>query len=102
MFDLNGEVIGINSMIYSRTGGYMGVSFAIPIDVAMDVANQLQSNGKVTRGRLGVQIQQLSQELAKSFGMKDAKTPCSSATMLSSSHRFPASTVSDRWKHIQR
>jgi serine protease Do len=72
LFDLNGEVIGINSMIYSRTGGYMGVSFAIPIDVAMDVANQLQSHGKVTRGRLGVQIQQLSQELAKSFGMKDA------------------------------
>ena len=73
LFNLNGEVIGINSMIYSRTGGYMGVSFAIPIDVAMDVANQLQSHGKVTRGRLGVQIQQLSQDLAKSFGMKDAK-----------------------------
>jgi serine protease Do len=73
LFDLNGEVIGINSMIYSRTGGYMGVSFAIPIDVAMDVANQLQSHGKVTRGRIGVQIQELSQELAKSFGMKDAK-----------------------------
>jgi serine protease Do len=73
LFNLNGEVIGINSMIYSRTGGYMGVSFAIPIDVAMDVANQLQSNGKVTRGRLGVQIQTLSQELAKSFNMKDAK-----------------------------
>jgi serine protease Do len=73
LFNLNGEVIGINSMIYSRTGGYMGVSFAIPIDVAMDVANQLQSHGKVTRGRLGVQIQELSQELAKSFGMKDAK-----------------------------
>jgi serine protease Do len=73
LFNLNGEVIGINSMIYSRTGGYMGVSFAIPIDVAMDVANQLQSHGKVTRGRLGVQIQALSQELAKSFGMKEAK-----------------------------
>jgi serine protease Do len=73
LFNLNGEVIGINSMIYSRTGGYMGVSFAIPIDVAMEVANQLQSHGKVTRGRLGVQIQQLSQELSKSFGMKDAK-----------------------------
>jgi serine protease Do len=73
LFNLNGEVIGINSMIYSRTGGYMGVSFAIPIDVAMDVANQLQSNGKVTRGRLGVQIQGLSQELAKTFGMKEPK-----------------------------
>jgi len=73
LFNLNGEVIGINSMIYSRTGGYMGVSFAIPIDVAMEVADQLQSHGKVTRGRMGVQIQQLSQGLAKSFGMTDAK-----------------------------
>jgi serine protease Do len=73
LFNLNGEVIGINSMIYSRTGGYMGVSFAIPIDVAMDVANQLQTHGKVTRGKMGVQIQELSQELAKSFGMPDAK-----------------------------
>jgi serine protease Do len=73
LFNLNGEVIGINSMIYSRTGGYMGVSFAIPIDIAMDVANQLQTHGKVTRGKMGVQIQELSQELAKSFGMGDAK-----------------------------
>ena len=72
LFNLNGEVIGINSQIYSRTGGYMGLSFAIPIDIAMDVANQLRETGKVTRGRLGVQIQGLSQDLARSFGLKKA------------------------------
>ena len=72
LFNLNGEVIGINSQIYSRTGGYMGLSFAIPIDIAMNVADQLQAHGKVTRGRIGVQIQELSQELAHSFGLKDA------------------------------
>lgn len=69
LFNLNGEVIGINSQIYSRTGGYMGLSFAIPIDIAMDVAGQLRTSGKVTRGRLGVQIQGLTQDLAKSFGL---------------------------------
>jgi serine protease Do len=69
LFNLDGEVIGINSQIYSRTGGYMGLSFAIPIDIAMDVAGQLRESGKVTRGRLGVQIQSLTQDLAKSFGM---------------------------------
>jgi len=69
LFNLDGEVIGINSQIYSRTGGYMGLSFAIPIDIAMDVANQLRTTGKVTRGRLGVQIQGLTQDLAKSFGL---------------------------------
>ena len=69
LFNLEGEVIGVNSQIYSRTGGYMGLSFAIPIDIAMDVANQLQAHGKVTRGRIGVQIQELSQELAHSFGL---------------------------------
>ncbi|HTS51922.1 MAG TPA: DegQ family serine endoprotease [Burkholderiales bacterium] len=73
LFDLNGEVIGINSQIYSRTGGYMGLAFAIPIDIAMDVANQLQANGKVTRGRIGVQIQELSADLAKSFGLGDPR-----------------------------
>jgi serine protease Do len=67
LINLKGEVVGINSMIYSRTGGYMGVSFAIPIEVALDVAKQLQSTGKVTRGRLGVGIQPVTQELAKSF-----------------------------------
>ena len=67
LINLKGEVVGINSMIYSRTGGYMGVSFAIPIEVALDVAKQLQATGKVTRGRLGVGIQSLTKELAQSF-----------------------------------
>ena len=73
LFNLNGEVVGVNSQIYSRTGGYMGLSFAIPIDVAMDIVNQLRGNGKVSRGRLGIQIQELTTELAASFGLKDAK-----------------------------
>jgi serine protease Do len=70
LLNLEGEVIGINSQIYSRTGGYMGLSFAIPIDLAMDVADQLRASGKVTRGRLGVHIQSLTQDLAKSFGLE--------------------------------
>ena len=69
LYNLNGEVIGINSQIYSRTGGFMGLSFAIPIDVAMDVSNQLRSGGKVTRGWLGVVIQEVTKELADSFGL---------------------------------
>jgi serine protease Do len=73
LFNLSGEVVGINSMIYSRTGGYMGVSFAIPIDVAMKVADQLVHYGKVTRGRIGVVIQSLNQPLAESFGLDQAK-----------------------------
>lgn len=72
LFNMNGEVVGINSQIYSRTGGYMGLSFAIPIDVAMNISNQLRDTGKVDRGRLGVGIQELNQDLAKSFGMKNA------------------------------
>jgi serine protease Do len=71
LLNMKGEVVGINSMIYSRTGGYMGVSFAIPIDVAMDIGNQLRTAGKVTRGRLGVTIQEITPELAKSFQLKD-------------------------------
>jgi serine protease Do len=73
LINLNGEVIGINSQIYSRTGGYMGVSFAIPIEVALDVAKQLQASGKVTRGRLGIGVQPMTKELAKSFKL-DATT----------------------------
>ena len=73
LFNLNGEVVGVNSQIYSRTGGYMGLSFAIPIDVAMDIVSQLRGNGKVSRGRLGIQIQEVTAELAASFGLKDAK-----------------------------
>jgi len=72
LINLQGEVVGINSQIYSRTGGYMGVSFAIPIEVAMDVAEQLRTTGKVTRGRLGVSIQPVTQELARSFGLEQA------------------------------
>ena len=67
LFNLKGEVVGINSQIYSRTGGYQGVSFAIPIDVAMDVKNQLVSTGHVQRGRIGVTIQEVNQALADSF-----------------------------------
>lgn len=73
LLNLQGQVIGINSQIYSRTGGYMGLSFAIPIDVAMEVAEQLRTDGKVTRGRLGVGIQEISPELAQSFGMEGAR-----------------------------
>jgi serine protease Do len=71
LFNLKGEVVGINSQIYSRSGGYMGLSFAIPIDVAMDVQNQLKSGGKVARGWLGISIQEITKELAESFGMKN-------------------------------
>lgn len=69
LFNMKGEVVGINSQIYSRSGGYMGLSFSIPIDVAMDVVNQLRSTGKVTRGRIGVSIQEVTRELAESFGL---------------------------------
>ena len=70
LFNMNGEVIGINSQIYSRTGGYMGVSFAIPIEVAMKVKDDLQKFGKVSRGRLGVVVQPVNADLASSFGLK--------------------------------
>lgn len=69
LFNMKGEVVGINSQIYSRSGGYMGLSFSIPIDVAMDVVNQLRVTGKVTRGRIGVSIQEVTRELADSFGL---------------------------------
>jgi len=69
LFNQAGEVVGVNSQIYSRTGGYMGLSFAIPIEVAMDVADQLKTSGKVSRGWLGVLIQDVTLDLAESFGM---------------------------------
>lgn len=72
LFNLNGEVIGINSQIYSRSGGYMGLSFAIPMDVAMKVADELKKNGKVQRARIGVTIQEVSEEIAKGFGLDKA------------------------------
>jgi serine protease Do len=70
LINLAGEVVGMNSMIYSQTGGYMGVSFAIPIEVALEVGQQLRSEGKVTRGRLGVRIQPMTKELAQSFQLQ--------------------------------
>lgn len=69
LFNMQGKVVGINSQIYSRSGGYMGLSFAIPIDVAMNVVEQIKSKGKVSRGWLGVQIQDVTRQLAESFGM---------------------------------
>ncbi len=73
LFNMKGEVIGINSQIYSRSGGSMGVSFAIPIDLAMDVQTQLKAKGKVSRGRLGIGIQEVSKELADSFNLSKAQ-----------------------------
>ncbi|HEX2831112.1 MAG TPA: DegQ family serine endoprotease [Burkholderiales bacterium] len=70
LFNLRGEVVGINSAIYSRTGGFMGLSFAIPIDVANDIAQQLKSTGRVIRGRIGVVIQPVTKELADGFGLQ--------------------------------
>lgn len=69
LFNMRGEVVGINSQIFSRTGGFMGLSFAIPINVANDIRTQLVENGKVVRGRIGVNIQDVDHALAKSFGM---------------------------------
>lgn len=70
LFNLNGEVVGINSQIYSRTGGFMGLSFAIPMEVAQDVIVQLRDKGQVTRGWLGILIQDVNRELAESFNME--------------------------------
>ena len=70
LFNMEGQVVGINSQIYSRTGGFMGLSFSIPMDVVMNVVNQIKSNGKAAHGWLGVQIQDVTRELAESFGMK--------------------------------
>jgi serine protease Do len=67
LFNMKGEVVGINSQIYSRSGGSMGLSFSIPIDLAMDIQTQLRAKGKVSRGRLGIGIQEVNKELAESF-----------------------------------
>jgi serine protease Do len=72
LFNMRGEVVGINSLIYSRTGGFMGLAFAVPIDIAMNTVKQLQEKGRVTRGRIGVQIQEVTKEAAEAFGMKQA------------------------------
>ncbi|WP_332743012.1 DegQ family serine endoprotease [Hydrogenophaga sp.] len=73
LINTRGEVVGINSQIYSRTGGYMGLAFAIPIDVAMGVADQLRKEGRVTRGRLGIGIQPVNESLARAFGREDTR-----------------------------
>jgi serine protease Do len=70
LFNLDGEVVGINSQIYSNSGGFMGVSFAIPVDVAMEVVDQLKTHGRVSRGWMGVVIQEVSRDLAESFGLE--------------------------------
>jgi serine protease Do len=72
LFNMKGEVVGINSLIYSRTGGYMGLAFAVPIDIAMNAVTQLKEKGRVTRGRIGVQIQELTKEAAEAFGLRQA------------------------------
>ncbi|UJP05159.1 MAG: DegQ family serine endoprotease [Nitrosomonas sp.] len=73
LFNMRGEVVGINSQIYSRTGGFMGLSFAIPINVATEIADQLKVSGKISRGRIGVMIQEVTKELAESFGLTEHK-----------------------------
>jgi serine protease Do len=73
LFNMAGEVVGINSQIFSTSGGYMGLSFAIPIDLALKVKDQLVAHGKVTRGRIGVVVQQVTPELAESFGLGKAR-----------------------------
>lgn len=70
LFNMDGKVVGINSQIYSRTGGFMGLSFAIPMDVVMNIVEQIKAKGKASHGWLGVQIQDVTRELAESFGMK--------------------------------
>src|SRR5512145_3390765 len=73
LFNMRGEVVGVNSQIYSRTGGFMGLSFAIPIDVALDIQKQLRDKGRVARGRIGVVIQEVTRDLATSFGLDRAR-----------------------------
>lgn len=73
LFNMQGEVVGINSQIYSRTGGFMGLSFAIPIDVAAEIASQLKTYGKISRGKIGVVIQEMTDELAESFGLDKSR-----------------------------
>lgn len=70
LFNLRGEVVGVNSQIYSKSGGSMGLSFSIPIDVAIDISNQLKATGRISRGWLGIGIQEVTKDLADSFGLK--------------------------------
>ena len=73
---MRGEVVGINSQIYSRSGGFMGISFAIPMDEAMRVSDQLRTAGRVTRGRIGVQIGPVTKDVAESLGLGKAQGRC--------------------------
>jgi serine protease Do len=73
LFDLNGKVVGVNSQIFSRSGGYMGLSFAIPANVALDVVAQLKADGRVTRGWMGVSLQEVTQDLARSFNLEQPR-----------------------------
>ncbi|MGZ3241077.1 MAG: PDZ domain-containing protein, partial [Burkholderiaceae bacterium] len=81
LFDANGNVVGINSQIYSQTGGYQGLSFAIPIDVALRVKDQIVSTGKVAHARLGVTVQEVNQSLAESFKLKQPEGALVSSVM---------------------
>lgn len=72
LFNLKGEVVGINSQIFSRSGGFMGISFAIPIDLAMDIQQQLRTRGRASHGRMGVSIQEVTREMAEAFGLPKA------------------------------
>ncbi len=73
LFDTQGNVVGINSQIYSQTGGYMGISFAIPIDIAVNIADQLRQHGRVVRGRIGVQLQELTYDVATALNLKEPR-----------------------------
>ncbi len=73
LFDLNGQVVGVNSQIFSRSGGYMGLSFAIPVNVVMDVVAQLKTDGRVSRGWMGVSLQEVTQDLARSFNLEQPR-----------------------------
>lgn len=101
LFNLNGEVIGINSQIYSRTGSFMGLSFAIPIELAIDVADQLKAVGKVSRGWLGVHIQEVTMVLAESFGMKTAHGAVVSAILPESPASRSSLQVGDVITHFE-
>ncbi|HNP26280.1 MAG TPA: DegQ family serine endoprotease [Nitrosomonas sp.] len=96
LFNMSGEVVGINSQIYSRTGGFMGLSFAIPINVATDIANQLKISGIVRRGRIGVMIQEVTKELADSFGLSDTR----GALVVSVEKNGPADTAGIKARDI--
>lgn len=95
LFNMKGEVVGINSQIYSRTGGFMGLSFSIPMDVAMNIVDQIKDHGKADHGWLGVQIQDVTRELAESFGMKKPQGALVSKVMPNSPAEKAALQIGD-------